>query len=108
LIGKKRENIVASLDIGTTKVVAMIATQEEPDQLKLIGLGEVESKGMKRGVVMNIQEMVDSITEAVLKAETEAGNSISKVYAGIAGDHIESINSRGAVVLPKPHSEITQ
>ncbi|MCK5327670.1 MAG: cell division protein FtsA [Candidatus Latescibacteria bacterium] len=96
-----REEIVAGLDIGTTKISAIIALVGAGEEPKIIGAGTSPSVGLRRGVVINIEKTVRSIEKAVSEAELMAGVKIGSVYAGIAGDHIRSINSRGVIAVSR-------
>jgi cell division protein FtsA len=98
---------IVGLDIGTTKIAAIIAEVDESEQLKIIGLGTSPSEGLKRGVVINLEKTVESIASAVEDAEMMAGVKVNSVYAGIAGDHIRSINSRGVLAVSRSDHEIT-
>lgn len=91
------ENMVVALDIGTSKVVAIVGAVGASGDLEIIGTGMCESSGLKKGVVVNIEATVNSIQRAVEEAELMAGCSIHSVYAGIAGSHIRSLNSHGIV-----------
>ena len=99
------ENIVVGLDIGTTKICAVVG-EVSNDDISIIGIGTSPSIGLRKGVVVNIESTVDSIKKAVEEAELMAGCEISSVYAGIAGGHITGFNSRGIVAIKA--SEITQ
>ncbi len=101
------ENKIVGLDIGTTKIAAIIAEADESDQLRIIGIGTSPSGGLKRGVVINLEKTVESIASAVEDAEMMAGVKVGSVYAGIAGDHIRSINSRGVLAVSRSDHEIT-
>ncbi|MBN2288081.1 MAG: cell division protein FtsA, partial [Candidatus Glassbacteria bacterium] len=103
-----KEDVIAGLDIGTTKICAIIAERTEEDQLKIVGVGTTKSEGLRRGVVVNIEKTVHSITKAIEEAELMAGVEVKGVYAGIAGDHIRSINSRGIIAVSREHSDITR
>jgi len=94
----RNEDIVVGLDIGTSKIVAIIARSFN-EQLDIIGLGQHPSEGLKKGVVINIEATVASIKEAVTEAELMAGVEIKSVYTGIAGSHIKSMNSHGIVAI---------
>ncbi|MFN2433160.1 MAG: cell division protein FtsA [Gemmatimonadota bacterium] len=102
-----RENIVVGLDIGTTKVCAIIAEVDEVG-VKVVGVGTTRSEGLRRGVVVNLDKTVESITRAVEEAELMAGVEVRSVYAGIAGDHIRSVNSHGVIAVPRGGVEITR
>ncbi|MDY6879769.1 MAG: cell division protein FtsA [Desulfatiglans sp.] len=90
--------IIVGLDIGTTKICAVVAEARE-DSVEIIGIGSHPSEGLRKGVVINIEDTVNSIKEAVEEAETMAGCEISSVYAGIAGGHIQGFNSEGVIAL---------
>jgi cell division protein FtsA len=99
-----QENIVVGLDIGTTKICAVVGELSQGN-INIIGIGTHPSIGLRKGVVVNIESTVDSIKKAVEEAELMAGCEISSVYAGIAGGHITGFNSRGIVAIKG--SEIT-
>ena len=92
-------NLIVGLDVGTSKVVAMVAEVRGHDRFDVVGLGEHVSKGLKRGVVANIEATVDSIQRALQEAEVMADCKISTVYTGIAGSHILGFNSSGMVAI---------
>ncbi len=94
----KNERIVVGLDIGTTKVCATVGLFTE-NGLEIIGVGLVPSRGIRKGVVINIDETVDSIKKAVAEAEGMAGFKIKSAYVGIAGGHIKSYNSSGVIAI---------
>jgi cell division protein FtsA len=92
-------NLIVGLDIGTSKVVAIVAEVSPEGQIEVIGLGSTASRGLKRGVVVNIESTVQSIQRAIEEAELMAGCEINTVYTGIAGSHVKSINSHGIVAI---------
>jgi len=94
----KRDPLVVGLDIGTTKICAIVGEVVE-GQVNIIGLGTYPSKGLRRGVVINIDSTVQSIKKAIEEAEMMAGCHITSVYAGIAGGHIKGINSHGVIAV---------
>jgi cell division protein FtsA len=97
------------LDIGTTKISAIIAEMDpETRDIKIVGVGMSPSEGLRRGVVVNLEKTVASIARAVEEAERMAGVQVKGVYAGIAGDHIRSINSRGVIAVSRRDNEISQ
>lgn len=100
------KNLIVGLDIGTSKVVAIVGELTINGSLEVIGLGSHPSRGLKRGVVVNIESTVQSIQRAVDEAERMAGCQIQSVYTGIAGSHIKSLNSHGIVAIRD--SEVTQ
>ena len=96
---KSEKNMIVGLDIGTSKVVAIVGEISPQDEIEIIGIGSHPSKGLKKGVVVNIESTVHSIQRAVEEAELMAGCQIHSVYAGIAGSHIRSLNSHGIVAI---------
>ncbi|MCM5703149.1 cell division protein FtsA [Larsenimonas salina] len=92
-------NMVVGLDIGTSKVVAIVGQPSDDGGLEIVGIGSHPSRGMKKGVVINIESTVQSIQRAVEEAELMAGCDIHSVYVGIAGSHISSMNSDGVVAI---------
>lgn len=94
----RKENIVVGLDIGTTKVCAIVG-EVTHDGIDIIGIGSHPSRGLRKGVVVNIEATVESIKKAIEEAELMAGCDITSVYAGIAGGHIKGINSHGIVAV---------
>lgn len=103
-------DIAVGLDIGTTKVCAIVASPDEtyPGKMKVLGIGRSQSDGLTRGVVTNIEKTVRSIQNAVQEAQAQSGVKIDTVTVGIAGDHIQSFQSRGVVTISRPENEITQ
>jgi cell division protein FtsA len=99
LVKREDRNLLVGLDIGTSKVVAIVAEVSPEGEIEVIGLGSSASRGLKRGVVVNIESTVQSIQRAVEEAELMAGCEINTVYAGIAGSHVKSINSHGIVAI---------
>jgi cell division protein FtsA len=90
---------IVGLDIGTSKVAAIVGEINDDGELEIVGIGTHPSRGLKKGVVVNIESTVQSIQRAVEEAELMAGCAIDSVYAGIAGSHIRSINSHGIVAV---------
>jgi cell division protein FtsA len=95
----QQKNMLVGLDIGTSKVVAIVGELTAEGGIEIVGLGSHPSRGMKKGVVVNIESTVQSIQRAVEEAELMAGCRIHSVYAGIAGSHIQSMNSHGMVAI---------
>ncbi|OGG52189.1 MAG: cell division protein FtsA [Candidatus Handelsmanbacteria bacterium RIFCSPLOWO2_12_FULL_64_10] len=102
-----KEDMIVGLDIGTTKVCAIVAEVDESGDLRVVGVGTSPSEGLRRGVVVNVEKTVQSIQKAVAEAELMAGVKIESVYVGIGGEHIRSINSRGVIAVSGPDHEIT-
>jgi cell division protein FtsA len=108
---RTERELIVGLDIGTSKVVAIVAAPNvdagpEDNALEIIGIGSHPARGMKKGVVVNIESTVQSIQRAVEEAELMAGCQIHSVFAGIAGSHIRSLNSHGTVAIRD--KEVTQ
>ncbi len=91
--------LIVGLDIGTSKIVAIVAEVSDNNDLNIIGIGNCPSQGLKKGVVIDIESTVASIRKAVEEAELMAGVQIKSVFAGIAGSHIKSLNSHGIVAI---------
>ncbi|NNF50910.1 MAG: cell division protein FtsA [Gammaproteobacteria bacterium] len=96
---KAEKKLIVGLDIGTSKVVAIVGEVGDDDGIEVIGIGSHPSRGLKKGVVVNIESTVQSIQRAVEEAELMAGCEIHSIYAGIAGSHIRSLNSHGIVAI---------
>jgi len=96
---RTEKDLIVGLDIGTSKVVAIVCEINESDEMEIIGVGSHPSRGLKKGVVVNIESTVQSIQRAVEEAELMAGCQIHSVYVGIAGSHIRSLNSHGIVAI---------
>ena len=104
--GPKRV-LVTGLDVGTTKVCAVIAEQTPAGGLGIIGVGTSPSRGLRKGVVVNIDSTVEAIKKAVGEAEAMAGVEVESVFAGVAGGHIRGINSRGVVGVSDKSKEVS-
>jgi cell division protein FtsA len=102
------ENIIVGLDIGTTKIGCAIAELDVEGNVKVVGVGTSRSEGLRRGVVVNLEKTVVSISRAVEEAELMAGVEVRNVVAGIAGDHIRSINSHGVIAVSRGGVEVTK
>ena len=96
---KVDKSMIVGLDIGTSKITAIVGEVNEDHQLEIIGIGSHPSRGLKKGVVVNIESTVQSIQRCIEEAELMAGCQIHSVYAGIAGSHIRSMNSHGIVAI---------
>ncbi len=94
-----QNKMIVGLDIGTSKVVALVAEIDPNGELEIIGMGSHPSRGMKKGVVVNIESTVQSVQRAIEEAELMAGCQIHSVYVGIAGSHVRSLNSHGIVAI---------
>ena len=96
---KSDKKLIVGLDIGTSKVVAIVGEISGGNEIEIVGIGCHTSRGLKKGVVVNIESTVQSIQRAVEEAELMAGCQIQSAYAGIAGSHIWSLNSHGIVAI---------
>jgi cell division protein FtsA len=97
-MNNKRENLVVGLDIGTTKICAIVGAMTN-DGLDIVGIGTSPSRGLRKGVVINIESTVNAIRKALQEAELMAGCEIKSVFAGIAGGHIKGLNSQGVIAI---------
>lgn len=104
----KGNPMIVGLDLGTTKIAAIVAEVDPENNLRVVGVGTSPSDGLRRGVVVNLDKTVQSIVKAVEEAELMAGVKVEAVYAGIAGDHIRSINSKGVIAVSRQGNEITK
>ena len=96
---KEQKELIVGLDIGTSKIVALVAELKPDGRLEIIGLGSQDSRGLKKGVVVNIEATVNTIQRVLQEAELMADCKIREVYTGIAGSHIKSFNSHGMVAI---------
>jgi cell division protein FtsA len=106
MVRKTDRNLIVGLDIGTSKVACIVGELSPDNEVEVIGIGTQPSRGLKKGVVVNLETTVQSIQRAVEEAELMAGCRVSSVYAGIAGCHISSMNSHGIVAIKD--KEVTQ
>ncbi len=102
------DDIIVGLDIGTTKVCAIVAGTDEQGRLNILGVGRSPSDGITRGVVTHIDRTTNSIMNAIEEAQTSSGVKVKSVIVGIAGDHIQSFQSRGVIGISGPDHEVTQ
>ncbi|MDA3808777.1 MAG: cell division protein FtsA [Spirochaetaceae bacterium] len=102
------DEIIVALDIGTSKICAFIAEFDEDDDLVIAGVGVTQSKGLRRGVVVNIEAAMKAVEEAIDMAEQQAGRTVESLIVGIAGGNIEGINSRGVVAVTGKGREINK
>ncbi|HEX5802336.1 MAG TPA: cell division protein FtsA, partial [Azospira sp.] len=98
-MSRESKDLIVGLDIGTSKIVALVAEVTAEGRLNVIGIGSQESKGLKKGVVVNIEETVGAISRVVQEVELMADCKVKDVYTGIAGSHIRSFNSNGMVAI---------
>jgi len=98
-MSKESKNLIVGLDIGTSKIVALVAELTPEGRLEILGLGSQESRGLKKGVVVNIEATVDSVSRVIQEVELMADCKVREVYTGIAGSHVRSFNSNGMVAI---------
>src|SRR2546426_2049438 len=102
-----RRQHVVGLDIGTTKVCAVVGEADEDGEVHIAGVGSTPSSGMRKGVVIDIDATTRAIEDAVERAERMAGMTISALYVGVSGEHITSTNSRGVIAVSRGDHEIS-
>ncbi|MCK5838244.1 MAG: cell division protein FtsA, partial [Bacteroidales bacterium] len=100
--------IIVGLDIGTTKIAAIVGRVNEYNKIEILGSGKSESIGVKRGVVSNIEHTVNSIQKAIREAEIKSGVNIETVNVGIAGQHIKSLQHHGSLIRNNNDDEVGQ
>ena len=105
---ESKDVIIVGLDIGTTKIAAIVGKRNEEGKIEILGSGKTESIGVKRGVVSNIENTVQSIQKAIAEAEAKSNVQIDYVNVGIAGQHIKSLQHRGNIIRKNIEDEITQ
>lgn len=103
-----RHDLIAGLDIGTTKTCCVVAELGEGTDILISGVGVSPSTGLKKGIVVDIDATVHSIEDAVVKAARQSGRDISTVFVGVTGEHITSLNSRGVTAITHPDREISE
>ena len=107
-MSRTEDKYIVALDIGTSKVCALVGEISERGQLEVIGKGTSPMKGTRRGNIINLDQAVEAVKKAVDEAEVMAGLQIESVYVGVSGDHIRSVNSRGVVSVMGKHKEIAR
>ncbi len=104
----RKERYLVGLDVGTSKITAIVGEAGDEGELDIIGIGLADSKGIRRGVVVNLEAAVESIKKAIDEAELTAGVEIDSVHLGLSGAHVKAFNSRGVVAVAGKNREITQ
>jgi cell division protein FtsA len=105
---RQRNNILTAIDIGTTKIVTIVGRMNDSGRIEIIGMSKTPSKGVKRGVVLNIEEAVNAIRYTVDEVQKQVGFIIREAYVGIAGQHISSLQNRGYILRDSYDDEITK
>ena len=103
-----QERVIVGIDVGTTKICVLVGELDRDGKLNIVGVGTCPSQGLRRGVVVNIEETVTSIGAALDRAERLSGKKITTAYVGVAGSHISSENSKGFVAISPSHRDIMQ
>src|SRR5207302_611295 len=103
-----QERVIVGIDVGTTKICVLVGELDRDGKLNIVGVGTCPSQGLRRGVVVNIEETVTSIAAALDRAERLSGKKITTAYVGIAGSHIASENSKGFVAISPSDRDIVQ
>ncbi len=104
----RRPTIVAGIDVGTTKILTVIAEAQPGAMPVILGVGKSPSRGLKKGVVVDLPKTREAIEDSVARAERMAGVSLDSVYVGVTGSHIRSMNTSGAITISNPDHEITE
>src|SRR5688500_19110472 len=102
----RRERYLVGLDVGTSAVVCIVGEALDDGSLDIVGIGAAESRGIKRGVVVNLEGAVDSIKKAIEEAELMAGIEIDSVHLALSGPHVKGFNSRGVIRSEEHTSEL--
>ena len=103
---RNRKNIVTALDIGTSKICAMVGQLNKDDGIEIIGMGIVPTRGLKKGLIVNIDMVINDIKKALREAEKTSELEIKSVFMGIGGGHIKTVNSKGSVPVRREDGEI--
>jgi len=104
----RKERYLVGLDVGTSKITALVGEAGDEGELDIIGIGLADSKGIRRGVVVNLEAAVESIKKAIDEAELTAGVEIDSVHLALSGAHVKAFNSRGVVAVAGKNREITK
>ncbi len=99
---------VVGIDVGTTKICTLVAEVDDDDRLRIVGAGIVASRGLRKGVIVSVDEAASAISASIEKAERMSGYKIESAYVGVAGSHIQSLNTRGVVAIGRGDRAITQ
>ena len=101
----RKERYLVGLDVGTSKIAAIVGEMMEDGALDIIGIGVAEAHGIRRGVVVNLEAAVESVKKAIEEAELTAGVEIDSVHLGLSGAHVKGFNSRGVVAVAGKNRE---
>ena len=103
-----RDTTVSGIDVGTSKITTLIAAVGEEDDVRVIGVSTVPSRGLRKGQVVNIDEATQAISQSLESAERMAGASVGRAFVSVGGSHIASLNSHGVVAVAEPDKEISE
>ena len=103
----RKEHYLVGLDVGTSKIVAIVGEAIDEGGLDVVGIGRAESNGIRRGLVVNLEDAVESIKKAIEEAELTAGVEIDSVHLGLSGAHVKAFNSRGVVAVAGKNREVS-
>src|SRR3954467_7097313 len=104
----RRERYIVGLDVGTSTVSCVVGESLDDGSLDIVGIGTTESRGIKRGVVVNLEAAIDSIKKTIEEAELMAGIEIDSVHLALSGPHVKGFNSRGVIAVAGKNREITR
>src|SRR5262245_35570598 len=107
-MARRNDRFVVGLDIGTTKICCVIAEKQGDGGLDIIGIGRSASRGLRKGVVVNVDQTVEALKGAVEEAELMAGVNVEAAFVGVAGGHVKGFNSRGVISIAGRDREITR
>jgi len=107
-MARRNDRFIVGLDIGTTKICCVIAEKKDDGGLDIIGIGRSTSRGLRKGVVVNVDQTVDALKSAVEEAELMAGVSVERAFVGVAGGHIKGFNSRGVIAIAGRERDVTR
>src|SRR5246127_179451 len=103
-----KDNIVVGLEVGTSKVCAVVGETKRDGTIKILGVGQAPSRGVRKGEIVDFDTAAKCVREALVDAEEKSDVMIQSVYLGVTGSHISSFNNRGTVVIPEDQDEITE
>src|ERR1700759_253488 len=103
-----RDNIIAGLEIGTSKICVVVGESKPDGSIKILGVGQTPSRGVRKGEIVDFDTAGKCVREAIADAEEKSDVMIGSVYLGVTGAHVQSFNNRGAVMIPEDREEIDE
>ena len=103
---KNEKTLISAIDIGTSKICVLIANYDQNDAIEILGIGQSKSIGINKGIVVNINDTVNAINNAIEEAENQSGEKIDSCTIGISGEHIRGINNVGVIMVKSNNQEI--